>query len=298
MNKYQVITLLFAAMVLSLSSCKENDELSDAYGNFETTEVIVSAMANGQLVQFNLEEGDQLQVGQTVGLVDTTDLYLRKLQLQSQRQASLSRLTSVNAQLAVNRQQLQNAQNDQKRIHQLFEDGAATPKQKDDIDGAVSLIVAQEAATRSQIGSINNEAEAIRRQIDQIDESIRKSAIINPINGTVIGKYVEASEIVNFGKPLYKIADLSSMDLKVYISGSQLSQFKIGEKVTVLFDRNANENSQLTGVVSWMATSSEFTPKTIQTKEERVDLVYAMKVRVSNDGSIKIGMPGEIKINH
>lgn len=297
MNKYQVVTLVFMAFAISFTSCKEKDELSDAYGNFETTEVIVSAMANGQLVQFNLEEGDQLITGQMVGLVDTTDLYLRKLQLQSQRQASLSRLTSVNAQLAVNRQQLQNAQNDQKRIHQLFEDGAATPKQKDDIDGAVSLIVAQEAATRSQIGSINNEAEAIKRQIDQINESIRKSAVINPIEGTVIGKYVEAAETVNFGKPLYKIGDLSKMDLKVYISGSQLSQFKIGEKVAVLYDRNADENNQLTGIVSWIATSSEFTPKTIQTKEERVDLVYAMKVRVSNDGSIKIGMPGEIKIN-
>lgn len=289
-NSFSVI--IFA--IITFTSCNRNEATSDAYGNFEATEILVSSLSSGQLLSFTIQEGDLLEANQVIGLVDTIDLSLRKLQLESQKQAILSRLSSVNANLAVNEQQLQNAQIDQNRINKLFEEGAATSKQKDDVDGNIKLIMKQMTATKTQLESIRSEANAIDAQIAQSNESIRKATIINPQKGVVLTKYAEAGEVVNFGKPLYKLADLSVLELKVYISGGQLSKVALGDDVTVIIDKSKNEVSQLKGKISWISSSAEFTPKTIQTREERVELVYAVKLRVSNDGKLKIGMPGEI----
>jgi HlyD family secretion protein len=276
------------------TACDRNGNTSDAYGNFEATEIMVSSLSSGQLLVFVAKEGELLETNQVVGLVDTIDLSLRKAQLFSQKQAILSRLSSVNAQLAVNKQQLLNAQFDQERIHKLLEEGAATIKQKDDIDGNIKLIERQMTATKSQLESINSEAVALDSQVAQVNESIRKSTIVNPQKGIVLSKYVEPAEVVSFGKPLYKLADLSVLELKVYVSGGQLSQFALGDEVTVIIDKNKTELQQLKGTISWISSTAEFTPKTIQTREERVELVYAAKVRVQNNGQLKIGMPGEI----
>lgn len=294
MNKIKITLSALLIGITMFTACDRNGNTSDAYGNFEATEIMVSSLSSGQLLVFVAKEGELLETNQMVGLVDTIDLSLRKAQLFSQKQAILSRLSSVNAQLAVNKQQLLNAQVDQERIHKLLEEGAATIKQKDDIDGNIKLIERQMIATKSQLESINSEAVALDSQVAQVNESIRKSTIVNPQKGIVLSKYVEPAEVVSFGKPLYKLADLSVLELKVYVSGGQLSQFALGDEVTVIIDKNKTELQQLKGTISWISSTAEFTPKTIQTREERVELVYAAKVRVQNNGQLKIGMPGEI----
>jgi HlyD family secretion protein len=298
MNKPKSLLILSFLLLIALVSCNRNTETSDAFGNFEATETIVSSLASGQLIQLNLEEGDLLEANQTIGMVDTIDLSLKKAQMLSQKSAVLSRLSAVNAQLEVNKQQLQNSRIDQQRIYKLFADGAATQKQKDDIDGAVKLIERQMMATQSQAESIHSEAVALDSQVAQVNESIRKAMVINPIKGVVLNKYAEAGEVVGFGKSLYKIADLSTLELRVYVTGSQLSKFAIGDEVVVLIDKTKEKTENLSGKISWVSATAEFTPKTIQTREERVDLVYAVKVRVANDGRLKIGMPGEIRFKH
>jgi HlyD family secretion protein len=298
MNKPKNLLILLFLFLITLVSCNRNTETSDAFGNFEATETIVSSLASGQLIQLNLEEGDLLEANQTIGMVDTIDLSLKKAQMLSQKSAVLSRLSAVNAQMEVNKQQLQNSRIDQQRITKLLADGAATQKQKDDIDGAVKLIEKQMMATQSQAESIHSEAVALDSQVAQVNESIRKAMVINPIKGVVLNKYAEAGEVVGFGKSLYKIADLSTLELRVYVTGSQLSKFAIGDDVVVLIDKTKEKTENLSGKISWVSATAEFTPKTIQTREERVDLVYAVKVRVANDGRLKIGMPGEIRFKH
>lgn len=295
MNKPKNLLIILFLFLITLVSCNRNTETSDAFGNFEATETIVSSLASGQLIQLNLEEGDLLEANQTIGMVDTIDLSLKKAQMLSQKSAVLSRLSAVNAQMEVNKQQLQNSRIDQQRITKLLADGAATQKQKDDIDGAVKLIEKQMMATQSQAESIHSEAVALDSQVAQVNESIRKAMVINPIKGVVLNKYAEAGEVVGFGKSLYKIADLSTLELRVYVTGSQLSKFAIGDEVVVLIDKTKEKTENLSGKISWVSATAEFTPKTIQTREERVDLVYAVKVRVANDGRLKIGMPGEIR---
>ncbi|PKP52252.1 MAG: HlyD family secretion protein [Bacteroidetes bacterium HGW-Bacteroidetes-1] len=283
-------------MLFLSASCSKNNEQSDAYGNFEAKEVSVSSMSNGQLLYLNMNEGDQLKLNEVVGLVDSTELYLKKLQVLSQHEAVLTKLNSINAQLRVHQQQLDNILIDKNRIEMLFKDGAATLKQMDDINGAFSLAKKQIEATRSQTESIHAEAKAVLSQVNQLNEQLRKCFIINPIEGIVLTKFAMSGEVVTFGKSLYKIADVSELDLKVYVSGLQLVNFSVGQEVDVLIDKTKTENKILKGIISWISSSAEFTPKTIQTKEERVDLVYAMKVTVVNDGNLKIGMPGEIRI--
>lgn len=295
MNKPKSILVLPFLLLIALVSCNRNAETSDAFGNFEATETIVSSLASGQLMQLNIQEGDLLEANQVIGMVDTIDLSLKKAQMLSQKSAILSRLSAVNAQLEVNKQQLINSRIDQQRIGKLFADGAATQKQKDDIDGTVKLIERQMIATQSQSESIRSEAIALDSQVAQLNESIRKAMVINPIKGVVLNKYAESGEVVAFGKSLYKIADLSTLELRVYVSGSQLSHFAIGDEVIVLIDKTKDKTENLKGKISWVSATAEFTPKTIQTREERVDLVYAVKVRVANDGRLKIGMPGEIR---
>jgi len=291
--RINAITLITAISFALLSSCSVDDNKSDAYGNFEATELIVSAQANGELLLFDLEQGDMIEKDKIVGLIDTTDLALKKKLLVQQKQTISSQTASIDSEMEVVKQQLANNRNTQKRIKNLYAKGAATQKQLDDINGLVDLNEAQIRAVKSKKQSILDQMTGIDVQVEQVNEIISKSLIKNPVTGTILLKYAELGELAGIGKPLYKLADLSRMKLKAYISGDQLAQIEIGQEVEVLYDKNADENSSIKGQVIWISPSAEFTPKTIQTKEERVNLVYAVKVLVINNGEIKIGMPGE-----
>jgi len=292
--KIKTINLTMLLPLLALISCMGNKESADAYGNFEATEITISAQATGEITKFNLEEGDLLKAGQIIGWIDTTDLSLKKAQLLAQKQSVISKIPSLDAQIAVYQQQKTNVLRDKERIDKMYHDGAATPKQVDDIAGQVDVIDKQMKSVKTQETSVYNEASTVQKQIDQVEESIRKSIIINPTEGVVLTKYVNTGEMAVVGKGLYKMADLRVMKLKVYVSGDQIPQVKIGNEVEVLVDKDRETNRKLSGTVSWVSESAEFTPKIIQTKEERVNLVYAVKVLVKNDGTLKIGMPGEV----
>lgn len=283
----------YSLAVLLLWSCTRT-ERSDAYGNFEAVEVTLSAQANGQILFLDILEGDQVHAGDTLGLVDTTDLHLMKDQLMQNIGVLDARLRSIRSQVKVQEQQRKNLLVDKERLDKLFADGAATQKQMDDIQGNLDLVEQQIEATRVQQESVYAERSSLEAQIRQVTENISKSWIISPISGTVLSKFAEKGEVTGFGKPVSRLADLSSMELKVFISGDQLPYLNIGNEVNVLIDKDKDGFRELKGKVSWISSRAEFTPKTIQTKEERVNLVYAAKVVVANDGSLKIGMPGEI----
>jgi len=281
-------------LLIFITSCNNGDKVSDAYGNFEATEIIVSAQANGELINLNLEEGDVLKANQIVGFIDSTDLYLRKKLLAQQIQTIKSQLISINSEIDVQKQQLDNNLISKKRIENLYSQGAATKKQLDDINGLVDVNRKMIISIKSKKQSILDQIEGVRIQIEQIEESISKCIINNPVSGTVLVKYAEKGELASMGKPLYKVADVENIKLKAYISGSQMPKIRLGDEVEVLYDKDKDANTKTKGKVIWISNTAEFTPKTIQTKEERVNLVYAVKVLVKNDGSIKIGMPGEM----
>ncbi|MBU1014221.1 MAG: HlyD family efflux transporter periplasmic adaptor subunit [Bacteroidetes bacterium] len=286
--------LIIIATLSFLISCATDKDQSDAFGNFEVTEVIISAQANGRLLQLNLEEGQSIISNTVVGFIDSIGLVLKKEQIDETINTVASKLNNFDAQINVQEQLKLNALKDQVRIEQMFKESAATQKQLDDINGNLKVLDKQILSIRSQRKSVMSEIESLKKQRDQVSESISNCQIINPISGTVLTKIAEEGEITSFGKPLYKIADLNELQLKVYISGNQLAEVKLGQEVLVLID-DGNDYKQLNGKVSWISSKAEFTPKTIQTKEERVNLVYAMKVNVANDGTLKIGMPGEIR---
>ncbi len=290
-----ILPSLFAVVIL-LSSCGSDKDKPDAYGSFEATEVTVSSLANGKILRLNLEEGQLLDSNQLVGFVDTADLYLKKMQVVEQKNATGSRRDDLAAQIAVQEQSRENILIDKNRVIKLLKDGAATQKQLDDINSSLNLIEKQIISIKSQFKGIESQMGSTEQQIAQIGESIKNAYIVNPMKGTVLTKFVETNEVTSFGKPLYKIADLRTMLLRVYVSGAQLPNIKIGDRVVVRIDKDEKTNSTMEGVISWISQTAEFTPKTIQTKEERVNLVYAVKVRVLNDGRLKIGMPGEIKL--
>jgi HlyD family secretion protein len=294
MDKYSITALI--ALVLLGSSCNNNKDKPDAYGSFEATEVTVSSLANGRIMLFSIEEGQLLDSNQLIGFIDTTDLHLKKLQIMDSKNATGSRRDDLTAQIAVQEQSRENILIEKNRVIRLLKDGAATQKQLDDINSSLNMIEKQIASIKSQFRGINDQIGSTEQQIAQVRESIKNSRIVNPVKGTVLTKFAENNEVTTFGKPLYKIADLREMQLRVYVSGAQLPHIKIGDKVEVRIDKDEQTNSTMEGVVIWISQSAEFTPKTIQTKEERVNLVYAVKVRVLNNGSLKIGMPGEIKL--
>jgi HlyD family secretion protein len=292
--KIRKINLFIMLPLLVLISCKGNEKTSDAYGNFEATEITIPAQATGEILKFDLEEGDLLKAGQIIGWIDTTDLSLKKSQMFAQKEAITSKIESLEAQIAVYQQQKTNVLRDRQRIEKMFQDGAATQKQVDDVAGQIDVIDKQIKSVKSQENSVYSEAATVQKQIAQVEESIRKSTITNPVEGVVLTKYVDEHEMATLGKSLYKLADLREMKLKVYVSGDQIPQVKIGQAVEVLVDQDSETNRNMTGTVCWVSESAEFTPKIIQTKEERVNMVYAVKVLVKNDGSLKIGMPGEV----
>lgn len=285
---------LIPIIAIFLASCSGNENLSDAYGNFEVDDIIVSAEANGKLLLLDVEEGKVLNANKLVAVIDTVDYVLKRKQLKAQKKAISSRIQNIQSQIDVQKQQKKNLLIDQKRIEKLLKDGAATQKQLDDINGQIDLVNSQIESIKTQNVSVASELEVVNTQILQVQESIEKCNIENPIEGVVLEKYAEANEITTFGKPLYKIADMHFMILRIYVSGSQLPHIELGQEVEVLIDKNDQSNTKLKGEISWISETAEFTPKIIQTKEERVNMVYAVKVNVKNDGNLKIGMPGEV----
>jgi len=287
---------LFGILSTTLFSCGNGNDNADGYGNFEATEITVSAENNGKLEAFNIGEGQQLKKDAFVGYIDTIPLSLKREQLIVSREVTISKSKGVLSQISVLNAQLTTAKKNQTRIENLIKDNAATQKQLDDVNGEINVIKQQIFSIETQNAPIVNELKSIDVQIKQVEDQIQKSKIINPIDGTVLVKYSEPDEITSFGKPLYKIADLSIMQLRVYISETQLASVKIGEEVVVKIDTN-DSLKNYKGAITWIASEAEFTPKIIQTKDERVALVYAVKIDVKNDGSLKIGMPAEMWLN-
>jgi HlyD family secretion protein len=287
-------TLLLLSLILILGACSNNKTKSDAFGNFETDEVIISAENSGKIVMTAFIEGEKVSQGAVMAVTDTTNLVLQRYQLMAQKESVLAQKAGLYAQIAVSDQQITNIQKDQVRIKKMLADGASTPKQMDDIDGQIALVEKQKKAYAAQINAIEKSGSAIESQIAVLNDRIGVSVVKAPITGIILEKYSETGELATPGKPLYKLANLDNLTLRVYISGTQLTQVKTGTTVKVMIDTNEGIK-EITGTVEWVASEAEFTPKIIQTREERIKLVYAVKVRVPNDGSLKLGMPGEIK---
>lgn len=292
MNIYKY-SLGLSILITSLVSCSDSNGKADGYGNFEATEITISAETNGKLMQFDVKEGNTLKKGRFVGYIDTIPLALKREQLQVSKAVIRSKSKGVLSQIDVLNAKLETAMLNKTRAENLLNDNAGTQKQLDDINGDIEVLKQQILSIEIQNAPVVNEIKNVDVQIKQLDDQIEKSKIINPIDGTVLETYAEENEITAFGKPLYKIADLSSMDLRVYISETQLPEIKIGQEVTVKIDSKEGMKSY-SGTISWIASEAEFTPKIIQTKEERVALVYAVKINVKNDGRLKIGMPAEM----
>jgi HlyD family secretion protein len=292
---------LLAFISLLTISCAQTDSEFDATGNFEADEIIISAEAAGKILRLDIEEGSELKSQSAIGLIDTTQLYLKKKQLEYSIRAVNAKQPNATIQLAAIQEQIETAGREKKRVENLLKDDAATQKQLDDINSQLDLLQRQYSATQSTLNitkqSLQSETLPLQAQLEQVQDQIKKSQIINPINGTVLTLFAKQNEVVTPGKALYKIADLSTIILRAYISGNQLSQIKLGQSVTVLVDAANDEYKKYTGTISWVSDKAEFTPKTIQTKEERANLVYAIKIDVKNDGYLKLGMYGEVKFN-
>ena len=294
-------TTLFALSLLLFTSCNEQDHFFDASGSFEATETIISAEANGVLKSFVIEEGQSIKKGQLIGYIDSTQLYLKKKQLLAQIAALNSRKPNVSLQISALQEQLKNALFEKDRIEKLVENDAATQKQLDDLKSNIKVITKQMEAQQSSLNISNDglskDVNQFKVQIEQLEDQISKSLIVNPINGTVLAKYAQQDEMALSSKALYKIADLSSLILRAYISGDQLSKIKLNQTVSVFTDDGEGGFKETQGVVTWISSKAEFTPKTIQTKNERANMVYAVKIQVANDGSYKMGMYGEIQFS-
>jgi HlyD family secretion protein len=285
-------------IILIFVSCTEKKATFDASGAFEADETIVSSEASGLIKEFRVEEGQVLRAGEQVGYIDSTQLYLKKKQLEAQVSAVLSRRPEISSQLASLKTQLKSAEVDQQRYETLVKGDAAPRKKLDDINTQVEVLKSQIAATESSLGitsrSISEEAQPVSLQIEQVEDQLLKCRLINPVNGTVLVKYAEANEVTTPGKALYKIADLSNIILRAYISGDQLSEIKIGQEVKINVDDDADSGTNYKGIIQWISDKAEFTPKTIQTKEERINKVYAIKISVKNNGALKLGMYAEV----
>lgn len=291
--------IFYIAITTILISCSNNKNDFDATGTFEAVETIIPAEASGIIKELKVEEGNNLKEGQIVGYIDTIQLKLKKEQLLAQIKATQSRKPDAKTQLDVYREELKLAKIDQQRVQNLVNADAATRKQLDDANSKVSVIQKQITALQTSLDisttGIDDETQTLKVQISQINDQLAKSKIVNKTNGTVLTKYAETGEMATIGKPLYKIADLSVITLRVYVTGDQLPQIKINQKVKVFTDTTKDTYKEHEGIIEWISDKAEFTPKTIQTKEERANLVYAVKIRVKNDGYLKIGMYGEIK---
>ena len=279
-----------------LAGCRE--EKPDAYGNFEATEVVVSAEVGGQLLQFEPDEGERLAGGVLTALVDTGTQSLARQELVSQRAASATRVTEAQAQVRVLRAQLATAREEYARTLRLFRAEAATAQELNRAEGEVRTLEQRIAAAEAAVGAVGQDVGSVDVRVAQAEDRIRKSRVVNPVAGTVLTTYAEAGEYVQPGQPLYKIANLDTLTLRAYISGAQLPALRIGAPVRVRVDRDGETLDELPGRVSWIAAQAEFTPTPIQTRDERTEQVYAIRVRVPNPaGRLKIGMPGEVVLD-
>lgn len=285
---------ILMAAVAGFAGCKENEEKGDAFGNFEATEVIVSSEVGGTITSSRIEEGYDVQQGQVLCTIDSLQNALKIEQMEGIRESTTSRIGTIEAQVAVLEAQKVTAQKDYERIASMLKDGAATQRDYDNISGQLSVISKQISQAKSQLASIQGDLKSIGSQELQAKDLVAKSVVKSPIDGTVLDKYVEQGELAAPGKQLFKLANTKTLILKVYVSGDLLPKVVIGSKVDVYVDKSKSRNDKLEGVVSWVSSQAEFTPKIIQTKEERVDMVYAVKVNVPNDGRLKIGMPGSV----
>ncbi|MDP8306394.1 MAG: efflux RND transporter periplasmic adaptor subunit [Candidatus Chlorobium antarcticum] len=289
--------LLTASVLASLvlSGCGGNGK-ADGYGNFESTEIIVSSEASGKLLRFSIEEGDRLEKGAIEALVDTTQLHFTLQQLMAQQKGMATKKPSLRAESSIYRQQRANLQQDVRRYRRLVDEGAAPARQLEDLENQVKVVDRQIASVATRNPEVDQEVSSMEARILQLRDQIARSAVVNPTKGVVLATYAEEGELTSYGKPLYRIADLESMYLRVYLSGSQIASVALGDSVAVLVDGKKPAEHQFSGVVSWISSKAEFTPKIIQTREDRVTMVYAVKVLVKNpDGLLKIGMPGEIR---
>jgi HlyD family secretion protein len=281
-------------------SCATNDDPADASGSFEAVETIISAEASGKILSLTISEGETLSAGQVIGAVDSTQLYLTRMQLLQNKKAILSGRPDTKAQIESLKKELANAIDDRNRIANLVKGGVASQKQLDDAEAKVSILEARITSQSSMLGtttsSLNEQAATAEIQLAQVEDQLRKCKVVNPVSGLVLTKYAEENELTSVGKPLYKIADLSTMILRAYVSGNQLAQLKLNQKVAVSTDDGNGGLTKAEGTVTWISDKAEFTPKTIQTKDERANLVYAIKVSVKNNGAYKIGMYGKIKL--
>jgi len=288
--------LLLLLAFASVEACRGGSE-PDAYGNFEANEVSVSAQTSGQLISFTPVEGAHLLAGALVGLVDTTQLALERAQMIAQREATSARVTEAGNQIGVYQAQLTIAQRNYERMRRLFEQNAATAQQRDQAERDYRTLVAQIAAARAQQQSVSREVASTAARVAEITDKIRKSKIINPEQGTVLATYSKTGEVVQSGQALYKIADVDTLILRAYITEKQLSQVRLGQRVNVHVDQGGGSLLTLPGVVRWVSSKAEFTPTPIQTRDERADLVYAVKIYVPNSkGALKIGMPGDVSL--
>ncbi len=283
--------ILIAAVILT--SCNNKADQADAYGNFEATEVIVSAETSGRILRFEVAEGSEIDKGSEIALIDTTLFYLQKAEINAGMASVRTRISTIIAQNDILNQQIDNLNVNIARIENMLKDDAATKKQYDDLTGQVAVLQKQITANNTQKASIAAELSVYESKKATLNEQVTRSSVKSPLKGTIIEKYSEAGELTAAGKPLVKIADLSMMKLKVYISGAQLGSIKIGQNCTVRIDDGTKGYKSFTGTISYISGKAEFTPKIIQTKEERITLVYAVTIDVKNDGTMKSGMPGE-----
>ncbi len=291
--------LILFTIAFAVVACNNKENLYDASGTFESTEIIVSAQATGQLLQFTPDEGDTLLKDAVAGLIDSTQLHLTRMQLLESQKAILSGRPDTKQQIDATQKQIDNALLEQKRVQNLVNANVASQQQLDEVNTRLAVLQAQLAAQKSTLGNststLNQQSNALYAQLEQVEDQLRKCKITSPVSGTVISKYANEGELAISGKPLFKIADLSEMTLRAYVTGDQLPGLKNGQRVKVMIDEAKGKYRNYDGIINWISSKAEFTPKTIQTKDERANLVYAIKIKVKNDGYIKIGMYGEVK---
>ncbi len=289
--------ILYIALPMFAASCGSKTPY-DAQGTFEATEVVVSSEATGRILRFDIEKGTPVTEGATVGTIDSLQLHLQRKQLAAQLSALVGSRPDIGAQAAALREQIAKQQTERSRVKNMLRDGAATQKQLDDIEAQIRVLESQLTATLSTLGkntaTIDDNAAALEAQIAALDDRIAKCRIASPVGGTVLVKYAEAGELAAVGKPLMKVADLDNIYLRAYFTSDQLSRFSLGDKVRVVADFGGSERYDYEGRIAWIASESEFTPKTIQTQDSRANLVYAVKIAVRNDGRLKIGLAGEV----
>lgn len=293
--------MIMAAGLVVLAGCGNNEKAYDATGTFEATEVTVAAEQSGALMMFDVNEGDEVALGKEVGLIDTTQIWLKIQQSKATKDVYQSQKPNMEAQIAATRQQLAKARQDQQRYKELVADGAAPSKMLDDATNQVQVLQKQ---LEAQISSLSTNTNALNKQMaatdvqtSQLQDLLQKCHIVTPIKGIVLEKYVERGEFVGVGKPLFKMADTEQMFIRAYVTSTQLKDVKVGQQAKVFADYGDGQRKEYDGTVTWISSKSEFTPKTILTDDERADLVYAIKVSIKNDGFVKIGMYGEIKFN-